>query len=199
MATVTFDIVRKIVEREGLDRLDAWGDPGKKSGKVCDAQTHDEVLAALDMLQTGANGAVFIEAWKGAEKKGQGYAWAVGNLAPMVGGGIAGNGIGGGYLERYFDTKLELELLKRDKESGNSMGDLHKTMLAYLPVIAKSMGVKLPRQPIAGDDQDDEEEEVPPGGIGEDEMEGMLDQVVAFARKNPEQARAYMASLKTQM
>lgn len=198
MAAVTWDIVRKIIDRDGLDQLDVWGDPGKKA-KILDARTHDEVISALDMLQSGATGGMFVEAWKSGTKKGDGYSWTItGGAVPVAGIGATAGGPG---WETYFDLKLKHELMLRDQAdgSGERWKGLERIAMRYYPIIAKHVGLDVPvnghdRDDDLGDDAENDYDEIP--GMTEEEVQDGLDQVVAFMKKDPASAKAYLATLK---
>lgn len=204
MATVAVDIVRKQIVDKGLDHLIAYNG-SKSGGRILDADSHSECLEALDDL-AGVGGPVLVVAWKGrvqadGEKAGKGtpYEWTISNGAQ---GGQVGafGGAGGPWLQPYVDTKLELERMKMAAEydtKGNAIGKLGDVLLQYLPVIAHSLGVKLPPPANATDAETEEGEEADTvGGIPEPELEDMLEEVVQYARKNPDQARNYVSMLK---
>lgn len=190
MARLTWDIAKKICDREGLDNL-VVRSTDKKS-RIYEATGATEVMQGLDEVSTQIEGDVLVEAWKTGTKRADGYAWTCGSGQRQAVGGI-GSGSGPGW-EQYLNTRVELETLKLRHElepKDNDMGELFGLLKDYAPIIAAHYGVKA--LPVVNATPAVED---PDGGLSKDELASMLREVATFAKRNPDQARAYVETVR---
>jgi len=201
LATLAIDIIRKTVSERGLSEVVVYNGTTKGGNVFLQSQgTIEEALVVLDQCRDHGSGYVCIVARKPGVK-GSVQEWTC-NLGGGTAGGIGGQGIGGNYIERYYEAKLDLERERLQREfdqGGDRMDKLIGVLERYAPIVAHSMGIVLPgTKVVAGtdaeddieeDEEDGEEEAV--GGLPKEELEALLIKVAKYARKNPDAARSY--------
>lgn len=199
-SAVGWEFVRSEVERGGLDRVEVLA--SDRRGRIAYAEGVEMVAALLDRLPAQVSGSVYVDAWPASGKRSDGFRWYVSGAS--VGAApvdvSAGPGSSLVLLEKLYDTRLELERERMDRERDDEggIGRLADVIDKWAPhvlgaLVGRRGGAAPARsaaEPVAG---------AAAGGLSEDETRAMLADVVAFARMNPDAARAYAVQLRQMM
>ncbi len=193
---IAWPLAEKMLEDNDLDRIEVANARGQR---IIEATGAEQVAAAIAYAKEHVSGEIVVSAWKSTERKASAYVWCIRNREP---GAVAGPAPSGNLdlLEKLYDTRLELALLQHERENDNA------TKFDKIAEVAQTLGPQLiaaltgrpAPQPIARPAAPAQEETEEPGSIPADEMQGMLADVVRYAKANPDQARQYIAMLRAQ-